>query len=186
MKRKYGFTLVELLIVLAVIAALIATITPLALNAIRRARASQVAQNFRTLASALENAAYVNGAFATDESDTDPEWLAGEIKNAAGDGGISFAEIGRNINLNNYGLTYEAVLDANDVLTGTYNVWIYSNAEANFDEVEKIFPEIQGPTVAPVIAAAADNVFSLDGDGTDDLGRGDQFTFTYYYSFNVY
>jgi len=32
MKRKYGFTLVELLIVLAVIAALIATITPLALR----------------------------------------------------------------------------------------------------------------------------------------------------------
>ncbi|WP_292589921.1 prepilin-type N-terminal cleavage/methylation domain-containing protein [Mesotoga sp. UBA5557] len=63
--RKRGFSLVELLIVLAVIAALIATITPVALNAIKKAKATQVAQNLKTLASALENAAYVNGAKST-------------------------------------------------------------------------------------------------------------------------
>jgi general secretion pathway protein G len=50
------------LIVLAVIAALIATITPVALNAIRKAKATQVAQNLKTLASAVENKAYVEGA----------------------------------------------------------------------------------------------------------------------------
>jgi len=63
--RKRGFSLVELLIVLAVIAALIATITPVAMNAIKKAKATQVAQNLKTLASALENAAYVNGADAS-------------------------------------------------------------------------------------------------------------------------
>lgn len=52
---KKGFTLIELLIVLAVIAALMAVATPMALNAVRNAKASQVAQNFRNLKSAVEN-----------------------------------------------------------------------------------------------------------------------------------
>jgi prepilin-type N-terminal cleavage/methylation domain-containing protein len=62
--RKRGFSLVELLIVLAVIAALIATITPVALNAIKKSKATQVAQNLKTLASAIENKAYVDGTGA--------------------------------------------------------------------------------------------------------------------------
>lgn len=52
---RKGFTLVELLIVLAVIAALMAVATPLALNAVKNAKASQVAQNFRNIKAAVEN-----------------------------------------------------------------------------------------------------------------------------------
>lgn len=52
---RKGFTLVELLIVLAVIAALMAVATPLALNAVKNAKASQVAQNFRNIKAAFEN-----------------------------------------------------------------------------------------------------------------------------------
>ncbi|APT72215.1 N-terminal cleavage protein [Thermosipho sp. 1063] len=52
---KKGFTLVELLIVLAVIAALLSVATPLALNAVKAAKASQVAQNFKAIKSAVEN-----------------------------------------------------------------------------------------------------------------------------------
>ncbi|SHN63556.1 type II secretion system protein [Fervidobacterium gondwanense] len=52
---RKGFTLVELLIVLAVIAALMAVATPLALNAVKNAKASQVAQNFRNIKTAVEN-----------------------------------------------------------------------------------------------------------------------------------
>ena len=63
--RKRGFSLVELLIVLAVIAALIATITPVAMNAIKKSKATQVAQNLKTLASAFENYVYVNNADPT-------------------------------------------------------------------------------------------------------------------------
>ena len=55
MKMKKGFTLVELLIVLAVIAALLSVATPLALNAVKKAKASQVAQNFRAIKAAVEN-----------------------------------------------------------------------------------------------------------------------------------
>ncbi len=52
---RKGFTLVELLIVLAVIAALMSVATPLALNAVKNAKASQVAQNFRNTKTAFEN-----------------------------------------------------------------------------------------------------------------------------------
>ncbi|WP_372590168.1 type II secretion system protein [Fervidobacterium pennivorans subsp. carthaginiensis] len=52
---RKGFTLVELLIVLAVIAALMSVATPLALNAVKNAKASQVAQNFRNIKVAFEN-----------------------------------------------------------------------------------------------------------------------------------
>ncbi len=51
---KKGFTLVELLIVMAVIAALMAVATPMALNAVRTARASQVAQNLNALKTSVE------------------------------------------------------------------------------------------------------------------------------------
>ncbi|HPZ18352.1 MAG TPA: prepilin-type N-terminal cleavage/methylation domain-containing protein [Fervidobacterium sp.] len=52
---KKGFTLVELLIVLAVIAALMAVATPMALNAVKQAKASQVAQNLQNIKTAVEN-----------------------------------------------------------------------------------------------------------------------------------
>ena len=55
---KKGFTLVELLIVLAVIAALMAVATPMAMNAVKQAKASQIAQNLANIKTAAEN--YVN------------------------------------------------------------------------------------------------------------------------------
>jgi len=55
---RKGFTLIELLIVLAVIAALMAVATPLALNAVKNAKASQVAQNLRALKTAVETYFY--------------------------------------------------------------------------------------------------------------------------------
>ena len=93
--RKRGFSLVELLIVLAVIAALIATITPVALNAIRKSKATQVAQNLKTLASALENAAYVNGTHSSG-------YVMKPDENAA----VTLAELGRDIDDSLYGIEY--------------------------------------------------------------------------------
>jgi general secretion pathway protein G len=104
--RKRGFSLVELLIVLAVIAALIATITPVALNAIRKAKATQVAQNLKTLASALENAAYVNGTLST-----------GAISNASGSD-IEIGDLGRDIDATKYGIVYAQT-------SGTFEAVIY-------------------------------------------------------------
>ena len=56
MKRGFrkGFTLIELLIVLAVIAALLAVVTPIALNAVRKAELTKIASNLRNIKSAAE------------------------------------------------------------------------------------------------------------------------------------
>ncbi|HQQ17686.1 MAG TPA: type II secretion system protein [Fervidobacterium sp.] len=50
---KKGFTLVELLIVMAIIAALMAVATPTGINALAQAKATAVAANFRTLQQAV-------------------------------------------------------------------------------------------------------------------------------------
>jgi type IV pilus assembly protein PilA len=94
MSRKKGFSLVELLIVLAVMAALIATITPVALNAIKKSKATQVAQNLKTLASAIENAAYVNGV-----NDN-------HVLKAGTTTPIVLSDLGRDIDPEKYGVWY--------------------------------------------------------------------------------
>ncbi|QTA38967.1 type II secretion system protein [Thermosipho ferrireducens] len=66
---RKGFTLVELLIVLAVIAALLSVATPVALNAVRKAKATQVAQNLRNLKTAIES--YINIEQSTPSTFTD-------------------------------------------------------------------------------------------------------------------
>ena len=117
MSRRKGFSLVELLIVLAVIAALIATITPVALNAIKKAKATQVAQNLKTLASALENAAYVNGVedgFVNDIAD--------------------LKDLGRDIDGKVYNVYYEEY----SATKGEFRVWVVTKADVNKDEVDKI------------------------------------------------
>ncbi|SHH52135.1 type II secretion system protein [Thermosipho atlanticus] len=58
MRMRKGFTLIELLIVLAIIAALMGVVTPIALNAVKKAKATQVATNFQNIKAAIEN--YVN------------------------------------------------------------------------------------------------------------------------------
>ena len=98
--RKKGFSLVELLIVLAVMAALIATITPVALNAIRKAKATQVAQNLKTIASAFENKIYVDGEATTDIS-----------------------TLARDVDTGSYGIAYESNT------TGEYTVTVYYTGE---------------------------------------------------------
>ena len=108
MRRKEGFSLVELLIVLAVMAALIATITPVALNAIRKAKATQVAQNLKTLASAFENAVYVNGE-APD----------------------SLSSLARDIDTSNYGLGYTES-------SGTYTVVVFTKEEVTLSQVTAV------------------------------------------------
>lgn len=61
-----GFTLVELLIVLAVIAALLAIATPIALNAVAQAKATQVAATFRNIRAAAESYIFTERATGVD------------------------------------------------------------------------------------------------------------------------
>ena len=139
--RKRGFSLVELLIVLAVIAALIATITPVALNAIKKSKATQVAQNLKTLASALENSAYVNGITPSNE-----------IKDADGNA-IEIGDLGRDIDKKNYQMTY--TLD-----TGLVSATItYSGKDVDAGLINEMLPLATGSTGGTITYAITFEVY---------------------------
>jgi len=57
-KKREGFTLVELLIVMAVIAALMGALVPVAINAIKHANATRVAENLQSLVTQVQQYAY--------------------------------------------------------------------------------------------------------------------------------
>ena len=166
MEGKKGFSLVELLIVLAVMAALISTITPVALNAVRKAKASQVAQNLKTIATGIENKAYIDGNF--------------ELT-----GGLS--SIGRDVQ-DDY--TAYIINDGN----GEYDTWVvYENTEVNFSTVEEMLPGVAqvgaGPLTA-VTALQATGSYRLERDHRELLAAGD-LTATagsiyYHYSLSIY
>jgi general secretion pathway protein G len=105
-RRKEGFSLVELLIVLAVMAALIATITPVAMNAIRKSQATKVAQNLKSLGTAFENYLYVNNS--------EPS---------------AITDLGRDIDTENYGIKYASE-------TGVYYVSVVTGEEADLETIQ--------------------------------------------------
>ncbi len=115
--RKRGFSLVELLIVLAVIAALIATITPVALNAIRKSQATKVAQNIKTLASSFENYLYVEG--------NDKVPIHGQLKT-----------LGRDIDENAYNLAYT------ETTTDGFTVYVWTSEEAHYETLKAAVSDI--------------------------------------------
>jgi prepilin-type N-terminal cleavage/methylation domain-containing protein len=151
--RKRGFSLVELLIVLAVIAALIATITPVALNAIKKAKATQVAQNLKTLASAIENKGYVEGATG----------IADLTK---------LTDVARDISSQ-----YEAYVIPDG--SGEYTIWIvYNGTDVDVSEVSKILQDVEeayGNVLYTVTADDEDNeAFKLTSDTAEDLKENDE------------
>lgn len=84
-KKKEGFTLVELLIVLAVIAALLAIVTPVAVNAVRRAKATQVASTLRNIAAAAQQYYYTEEKIPTMDDLTGESTSANGKKYVTGD-----------------------------------------------------------------------------------------------------
>jgi len=83
-KRNEGFTLVELLIVLAVIAALLAIVTPVAVRAVSRAKATQVASTLRNIAAAVQQYYYTEAEDATEVTVStlkDKGYITGNVSN---------------------------------------------------------------------------------------------------------
>ena len=128
---RKGFTLVELLIVLAVIAALMAVATPLALNAVRNAKASQVAQNFRNIKAAFEN------------------WWNTERPSPVANTTIT--------NLRNSGYLSKSPAGFSDTITvtsvatqpGVYNVTIsYTAGDVDTSRLQQYYPEVSGTTLS--------------------------------------
>ncbi|MCD6253771.1 MAG: type II secretion system protein [Thermotogae bacterium] len=63
-----GFTLVELLVVIAVIAALLTSITPIAINAVSKSRTTRVAMSLKTLANGVTTYFITDGPSLPDAS----------------------------------------------------------------------------------------------------------------------
>jgi len=121
MKMRKGFTLIELLIVLAIIAALMAVVTPIALNAVRKAKATQVAENIRNIKSAVE--AYVN----VEQPDS--------LDDLTIDGSLSSY-------LNtDPGDDFDLVVEDFDAGVATVTIY-YVGGEVPFDELDKVLPEL--------------------------------------------
>lgn len=78
-----GFSLIELLIALAVITSLVAAMTVVAINAIRSAKATKVAYNFKVLSQSVTSKIYIDNELPS-----------------------SIHELGENIDIENYGVAW--------------------------------------------------------------------------------
>ncbi|PNS40054.1 type II secretion system protein [Mesotoga sp. B105.6.4] len=107
--RRNGFSLVELLIVLAVIAALIAVVTPIGINAMRKSAAVAVARDLKTLSQAFANKIYLDGEL--------PQTIS---------------ELGRNVDSSLFGAAWKIGED------GQYNYFVFTNREADFETVSGV------------------------------------------------
>ena len=110
--RRRGFSLVELLIVLSVVAALIAVIAPIGTNVLRRSAAVSAARDLKTLSNALSNRIYLDGE------------LPDSIK-----------ELGRNIDSTSFGAAWKQNED------GEYSYFVFTNREVDFESVSEILTD---------------------------------------------
>ena len=89
-------------------------------NAISKERATQVAQNLKTIASSFENAVYVDGEAPT-----------------------SLSSLARDIDTSNYGLGYT-------VSSGTYTVVVFTKEEVTLSQVTAVLADAaNSATVTP-------------------------------------
>jgi len=171
--RKRGFSLVELLIVLAVIAALIATITPVALNAIRKSQATKVAQNIKTLASAIENAAYVNGLETVDS--------VTYIKNGPlntdyfKDGLDAIEPLGRDIEKSDYGVWYSVGSD------GNIKVAVFSVDTVDYASAAEVVTDLTQTSVAGYFTGTTAIKLGAQSEAADITDQ-----IVYLFDFDVY
>lgn len=107
--RRRGFSLIEMLIVLAVLAGLIAVIAPIGVNTLRKSHAVSVAKDLKTLSSVFSSKIY----------------LGGELPEVIG-------ELGRNVD----GRSFGAAWKKND--DGQYNYFVFTNRSVDFETVSGV------------------------------------------------
>jgi len=139
MRRNEGFTLVELLIVLAVIAALLATITPVALNAVKKAKATQVAQNLRNIKAAVEQYIFT-------EQPSSPATL-------------DLSTLVTNNYLSSQPTNYEVYVSGFDDGEAVATV-VYTGLDVDFEKVQQAFPEAK--QASGTVGVASDDHIYVD------------------------
>ena len=123
--REKGFSMIELLIVLSIIAALIALITPIAMNASQKARATEIAKNMKTLADSIERIALTDGV---DNSD--------KIK-----GVNSLSDVARDVN----GSTYHIIYYVTDQVK-TYDAYVVHKDDKLLEKVREVLSDASSTT----------------------------------------
>ena len=112
-KKREGFTLVELLIVMAVIAALMGALVPVAISAINHANATRIAENLQSLVTQVQQYAYSNHTTPATMSD---------LANSVSGGNLGDYEIYNSTNASTqikFAVVYKPTFSAIDV----YHVW---------------------------------------------------------------
>ena len=116
-KFKNGFSLIELLITLTIITALVAVVTPLALNAIRNAKATKASANLKTISNSIYNYLYVENELPTD-----------------------MYELVRDLNADKYGVAYKENED------GTYEYIAFTSDNADLLTMHELLPNVSSST----------------------------------------
>ncbi|HNS66883.1 MAG TPA: type II secretion system protein [Mesotoga infera] len=123
--KKKGFSMIELLIVLSIIAALIALIVPIAMNASQKARATEIAKNMKTLADSIERIALTDGVDNNEK-----------IK-----GIDSLSDVARDVN----GSTYHIIYYVTDQVK-TFDAYIVHKGNNLFDKVREVLSDASSTT----------------------------------------
>ena len=158
MGMKKGFSLVELLIVLAVIASIIAVSTPLALNAIRKARATAVASDFKTLSRAISSSIYLGDGI--------PSSVDSLGRNVSSDYGVAWSD--------NEGV-YDFVIFTNKEVDTSTLYTLLTNTGSGFPAGEYEF--LPGGAASSENSKAYYHVY-LDGGGNQTVSSGKSFVFS--------
>ena len=158
MGMKKGFSLVELLIVLAVIASIIAVSTPLALNAIRKARATAVASDFKTLSRAISSSIYLGDGI--------PSSVDSLGRNVSSDYGVAWSD--------NEGV-YDFVIFTNKEVDTSTLYTLLTNTGSGFPAGEYEF--LPGGAASSENSKAYYHVY-LDGGGNQTVSSGLNLSFT--------
>jgi len=149
---KKGFSLVELLIVLAIIASIIAISTPLALNAIRKARATAVASDFKTLSRAISSSMYLGDGI--------PSSIDSLGRNVSSDYGVAWGDNGG---------VYDFVIFTNKEVDTSTLYTLLTNTGTGFPAGEYEF--LSGGAANSENSKAYYHVY-LDGSGSQTVSSG--------------
>ena len=114
LKVKRGFSLIELLIVLAIVATLVSVITPLTINAIRAAKATKIAYNFKAFYRSIINKVYIDNEVPA-----------------------SIIELGRNVDLEKYGVAWKEA-------DGYYEFVVFTSEDVDISTLQEKLPNVSG------------------------------------------
>ena len=152
MGKRRGLSTAKILIIIAVVAGSVAAMTPVTINAVKKAQANRVAEKIMILAEGIREAALSNGFFVADFHGTEVKMIPGSSTSAqTWEDAISLSTIGGSID----GSRYEALYRIRDQ---RIDVVIGFAGRVDIEPLKGVIPEVSER--APV---SSGNVFVWEG-----------------------